>query len=667
MVLAREEEPTSAVISRLARLARETLGCDGVVVITSTGADGLDAAGVDPVRPDQVRAELATLQEAAPAGERIRVEACEGLGAPAATFMLREGFTTAMWLPFGLDGEALGTLYLLARGRSDFGDLRLAAAFAGHCAVAAAQERRQERGPSERGERADELDRLLLSAGDLAAFTRGLEDVLAPYVGSVRTGLMVWDKALDVLQTLPGFFRTSPETAASYQVDLRVCESNSARVFASGASYLSNDPQNDAGLLQEWVAFFRPARIVSIPLRVADRRMGVLHVSDKTTPFTVADLQVLEGLAPRIGKALGIMQELLRARRLQALERLLSDVALKVISGASMNDTLSSALDEARVVVEAEIVTLNPVGGPAIGRSRRRVTSAHVDDALRHAATQPDFSSSFTRPRRAGDSGSATLHIPVDFGPQRVGTLSAVRLRGQPFDPDERGALRRLSQLVALTWAADRYRSKRDEIVRLRERHRIADDLHDHVAQVLFVAQMALDTIVEEHGDLSDSLTHVRGLLTQGDVAIREVISQLSSSPEGELGDRLMAVVERAEQEFGLPVKLQVHDAIATVAGRVRAPVADALVRVASESLTNAGKHAGPCHAVVDLLPREQELVLTVIDDGLGLTERGGPTADGHGLRSLRRLVKENGGTLRVRRAAAGGMSVRASFPLPTR
>jgi signal transduction histidine kinase len=536
-------------------------------------------------------------------------------------------------------------------------------AFARHCAIAAAWSR-QLAEPADAGrERFGDLDRMLLSATDMAAFTRGLEDVLAPLLGPVRTGLMVWDRSLNVLQTLPGFFRTSPETAASYQVDLRVCESNSARVFSSGVSYLSNVPRDDPGLMPEWVAFFHPRRIVSVPLRVGDRRLGVLHVSNKRTPFTIADLQALEGIAPRIAQALGLMLELLHARRLQRLERILSDVALHVISGTDMNDTLAVSLYEASVVVEAEIVALTPVGGTPIGRRRGAVGSAHVNDALAQAATQPPDYSGFVRPSRAGDSGCATLHIPILFGPQRVGTLTAVRLRGQPFDPDERAALRRLAELVALTWAADRYRGKRDEIVRLRERQRIADDLHDHVAQLLFLAQMQLEQMRDTAPATAESIEHVQGLLAQGDIAIREVITHLSSERAGELPDRLMAVVENAERDLGLPVRLQVHDAVEDATRHMRARVADAIVRITRESLINAAKHAGPCQAVVDVHPDATQIVLTIVDNGIGRTgsER---RRSGHGLPSLRRLVKSLDGTLRVRRGAGGGTRVQATFPL---
>src|SRR6202022_2955938 len=99
------------------------------------------------------------------------------------------------------------------------------------------------------------------------------------------------------------------------------------------------------------------------------------------------------------------------------------------------------------------------------------------------------------------------------------GTLAALRVRGEPFSRDERHAMGRLANLAALAWASERYQQQRAELARLEERHRIADDLHDDVAQILFGAQLQLDQILE-HGELDAAvvagISRARGLLIRG-------------------------------------------------------------------------------------------------------------------------------------------------------
>jgi len=89
--------------------------------------------------------------------------------------------------------------------------------------------------------------------------------------------------------------------------------------------------------------------------------------------------------------------------------------------------------------------------------------------------------------------------------------------------------------------------------------------------------------------------------------------------------------------------------------------VGDALAKVAREALVNVAKHAGPCRVGIRLEVLRERLVLTVVDDGLGVPS---PSSGQHGLASLRQLVREQDGALRVVHGEAGGTKVTVSFPL---
>jgi signal transduction histidine kinase len=150
-------------------------------------------------------------------------------------------------------------------------------------------------------------------------------------------------------------------------------------------------------------------------------------------------------------------------------------------------------------------------------------------------------------------------------------------------------------------------------------------------------------------------------MLVRGDMAIRSVINHLSQPQTGDLRTRLTAVVAGIEDEFSIPVHLEVTEAASETAKRLGRHAADALLKVAREALVNAAKHAGPCRASVHLdLDRAGGIRLRVIDDGVGTT---GETAPGHGLASVRRTVETQGGQLRVRRGSAGGTTITAIVP----
>jgi signal transduction histidine kinase len=91
------------------------------------------------------------------------------------------------------------------------------------------------------------------------------------------------------------------------------------------------------------------------------------------------------------------------------------------------------------------------------------------------------------------------------------------------------------------------------------------------------------------------------------------------------------------------------------------APVAEATAYfVCAEALTNVAKHARASHATVRIAPDRGQLVMTVVDDGVG----GAALRPGSGLRGLGDRVAALGGRLTVEDAAAGGTVLAASIPI---
>jgi signal transduction histidine kinase len=144
------------------------------------------------------------------------------------------------------------------------------------------------------------------------------------------------------------------------------------------------------------------------------------------------------------------------------------------------------------------------------------------------------------------------------------------------------------------------------------------------------------------------------------------VIHRLSRRPAADIATRLASVVSGVEDEFAIAIHLQVEDDAAAVARDLRRPVSDVLVKTAREALVNAAKHAGPCRVSVRLeLARAERLVLTVSDHGVGA--RSFESRSRHGLTSLRELIREQGGQLRVGRGPLGGTRVTASVDIERR
>ena len=107
----------------------------------------------------------------------------------------------------------------------------------------------------------------------------------------------------------------------------------------------------------------------------------------------------------------------------------------------------------------------------------------------------------------------------------------------------------------------------------------------------------------------------------------------------------------------GLPVELDVEGA-----PRELPPGVDlAAYRVVQEALTNALKYAGSAHAWVAVSWGEDELELTIANDGRGGSDG---TGGGQGLDGMRERVSLYGGEIASGPREGGGFVVRARLPI---
>jgi signal transduction histidine kinase len=665
-----------ATLDELAAATQRSLAADAVVISLTeierlpTGERLLEVVGVDGLSDrnlDDLRRGLTHLDGALDFRGRpwLAVPFLAGTRISGANIVLSHGFASLLAAPIEVDGERLGAIYAFKREPSAFANEALIDTFARQAAIAIGHDRlRRSHADSVRDRSLAALDELVIAAHNFAELARAIEAAVTPVFDAEKTGIMVWDEPREVLQMVGGSFGVSREVALSCQVKVLDPTSNSARVFTTGQGYYCNHARQDPGIMQEYVTAFGIQKLMTVPLTLAGRPIGVLHIANPAGDFTVADLEQAAALTPRIAGAVELARTLFGLRRQGRLEEILSSVAVAVASGESVTDFLRPALKGIGQAVEASLLAMVPDGGePAIWRHGHSPLEQVVLDEVRK---KPGMRAYVVGPEKTGDPGWAVFYAPVHLGRQRVGTLAALRTRAEPFARDERRGLVRLAGLAALSFATERYQQQRAELARLQERQRIADDLHDDVAQILFAAQLNLDAILEREEPDSASAAGVEralGLLVRADTTIRKVIHQLSNPSSPDFDQRLAAVVASVEQEFSVAIHMQMNPNAVGVANQLRRPPADALLKAGREALVNAAKHAGPCRIRVQLtLTDRARLLLTVIDDGVGAI-RARPEG-GHGLAAIRRALDDHGGCLRVGRAPAGGTKVTASVPI---
>ena len=188
-----------------------------------------------------------------------------------------------------------------------------------------------------------------------------------------------------------------------------------------------------------------------------------------------------------------------------------------------------------------------------------------------------------------------------------------------------------------------------------KERQRLERNLHDGAQQRLIALSLDLSRLEQRLGDDPDS----RAGLDQARQEIALSLEELRAVARGihpaiVSGHGLEVALESLAARAPVPVTLTVE-----LDDRVDERVEVAAYYVVSESLANIGKHAAATSATVAASCANGDLVIEVVDDGVG----GADSERGTGLRGLADRVEALGGRLRVWTPPGGGTRVRADMP----
>ena len=196
------------------------------------------------------------------------------------------------------------------------------------------------------------------------------------------------------------------------------------------------------------------------------------------------------------------------------------------------------------------------------------------------------------------------------------------------------------------------------------ERRTISRELHDEVGQKLTAMRMELGTLerlrTAGHSEFSASLTQVKELAEQSLRMIRDIATGLRPSVLDDLG--LGAALQKQAREFskrtGTPVSVSIEGGFGGLADRQRTYV----YRIVQEALTNCAKHARARQISIRLLDRDEQIELTVTDDGIGF-DRDKAAHSGLGLIGIEERVRELGGVIAVQSAPNHGTTIRVTIP----
>ena len=278
--------------------------------------------------------------------------------------------------------------------------------------------------------------------------------------------------------------------------------------------------------------------------------------------------------------------------------------------------------------------------------------------------------------------GHDVLAQPVLVGDEPVAVLVALdRVDGVLLGSDEQELLEALASFAAIairtSRSLGRERARAEALARLRqtqtdaearrvtlvrvvetqerERRRLAQDLHDRTASGLASVLFALRRLERDalDGEQRATLAEAREGVAAAIEDVRDLISDLRPKVLDDFGlgaalERLCTTIARRS---GLAISTELADGLDDLPPEV----ATAAYRITQEALSNVVRHAGAQTAGVSAAIMDDQLIVTIDDDGKGF----GPGTLGYGVEGMIERARMVEGRVDLERPAGGGARVR--------
>jgi signal transduction histidine kinase len=261
------------------------------------------------------------------------------------------------------------------------------------------------------------------------------------------------------------------------------------------------------------------------------------------------------------------------------------------------------------------------------------------------------------------DGGTLTLAVSVPLIAQGrpVGAINLGSCTHRPVTAEEMSLLASIGQQIGVAVENARLYEQAQQLAVMKERNRLARDLHDSVTQALYgvslYAEAAARQLSRGSVDLvAQYLNDIRATAQESLREMRLLIFELRLpvlKSEG-LAAAIQTRLEAVESRVGLETSFH-YDGN----GHLSPEVEDGLYRIAQEALNNALKHAQARSVTVQLCHEGGTVTLEITDDGLGFDQTVPAGRAGFGLQTMEERAARLGGRLTIDSTPGQGTRVR--------
>jgi signal transduction histidine kinase len=207
------------------------------------------------------------------------------------------------------------------------------------------------------------------------------------------------------------------------------------------------------------------------------------------------------------------------------------------------------------------------------------------------------------------------------------------------------------------------YAAQIEELATMRERNRVAREIHDNLGHYLTVVNVqiaAAKTIMDSDPDKAqDALSKAQILTQEGLTAVRQSVSALRESPleNQTLSEALNKLISES-RETGLVTELIIEGSLTSSDPKIELT----LLRAVQEGLTNVRKHARASRVDILLRYAPSQTVLSLKDNGVG-TAVSNEVDGSFGLIGIQERVQLLGGQMRIDTGLNEGFQFTITLP----
>lgn len=207
------------------------------------------------------------------------------------------------------------------------------------------------------------------------------------------------------------------------------------------------------------------------------------------------------------------------------------------------------------------------------------------------------------------------------------------------------------------------------QTAREEEKTSIAREIHDDLGSTLTAMKIKVFKLKTKLSENKNEMPHLELVesisqsINDASAITRRIITGLRPTILDDLG--LLAALEWQAGQFHKLSGIECRVNCIGDKGGLDQPRSIALFRILQEALTNVARHSGASRVEIEFHHSDEEVVMSVIDNGGGMTENRTGSPIPYGILGMCERAEHFGGKINFSTPLGGGFSMTATLPLP--